>query len=310
MARTPTSPPPSESQAGAPPIPPSPPKPLPDRFATGHDFLVASGAVDERLFGAIVREVTSKKTEDKIVLFLTTYGGLANAAYRIGSFLPSIYDEVTLVATSLCKSAGTLVACAAKSLVVFPFGELGPLDVQLLKRDELFERRSGLITNYALKELQQHTFNLFEHFMLSIKARGDSISFKMASEIAAKIASDIMEDVYAHINVDAIGEDARNLAVASEYCTRLNKRYGNLKEGSITRLVHGYPSHDFVIDYQEALTLFQRVERSTDTLFKILAAYGTDLISPRSPSVVQMVTVPSPDASSISPASGTPREAK
>src|SRR5690606_19074634 len=89
----------------------------------------------------------------------------------------------------------------------------------------------------------------------------------------------------------AIGEDARNLAVAIEYSTRLNRRFGNLREDGIYRLVHGYPSHDFVIDLQEALTLFQRVERPTDTLFEILRQRGTDLTTPRSPSVVQMVSL-------------------
>ena len=261
----------------------------PDPYADGWDFIIASGPVDERLFGLIVEEVTSKKEASKVALYLTTYGGLANAAYRIGRVLQAVYLDVTLVVPSLCKSAGTLVASSANTIVIFPFGELGPLDVQLLKRDELFERRSGLITNYALEELQKHTFELFEHFMLSIKSRGDAISFKMASEIAAKMASDIMNNVYSHINVDAIGEDARNLRVAIEYCQRLNKQFANLKKNSIRALVHGYPSHDFVIDREEALTLFERVGRPTETLMNVFKVHATDLMTPRSNPIAQMV---------------------
>lgn len=263
-----------------------------DRFADDCDILLANGPVDERLYSGIIREITSQSELSRtLVLCLVTYGGVANDGYRIGKLVQSVYDDVAIFIPSFCKSAGTLIACSGNSLVMTPFGELGPLDVQILKRDELFERRSGLITKHALEELKGHSFELFQHFMLQIKARGVSISFKMASEIAAKITSDIMEDVYSQINVDAIGEDARNLAVASEYCERLDKRFNNLKSECVQRLVHGYVSHDFVIDMEEAETLFNRVERPTKTLYRLLQERQKEMMVPRSGEpIVKMLT--------------------
>ena len=38
-----------------------------------------------------------------------------------------------------CKSAGTLLLIGATSLIISDRGELGPLDVQLSKPDEIFE---------------------------------------------------------------------------------------------------------------------------------------------------------------------------
>lgn len=270
-------------------------KPLPsDKYAAGHDFLLANGSVDERLFSGILQAITDQQEprNKSLVLILVTYGGVANDAYRIGKSLQHMYGDVSVFIPSFCKSAGTLIACSANTLVMNPFSELGPLDVQLLKRDELFERRSGLITSYALDELKVHSFELFEHFMLSIKNRGGSISFKMASEIAAKITADIMDNVYSHINVESIGEDARNLRVASEYCKRLDRKYNNLKNGGIEKLVHGYVSHDFVIDFEEARTLFNRVELPTATLFKIFGDNSRDMMVPLSNGrVVKMLTL-------------------
>jgi hypothetical protein len=171
-----------------------------------------------------------------------------------------------------------------------PFGELGPLDVQVLKKDELFERRSGLLTTYALKELKDTSFELFEHFMLNIKRRGGAISFKMASEIAGKITADIMDNVYEQVNVEAIGEDTRNLKVASEYCSRLDRRFQNIKMRGIESLVHGYVSHDFVIDFEDAQTLFKRVERPTASLQRMLSSNLDDMVVPRKSAFVKMLT--------------------
>jgi hypothetical protein len=254
-----------------------------DRFASGHDILLVNGTVDERLFSGIIRELSSQADSENqsLLLVLVTYGGVANDAYRIGRALQYRYNDISVFVPSFCKSAGTLIACSANVLLMAPFAELGPLDVQLLKRDELFERRSGLITGYALDELKEHTFELFEHFMLGIKSRGGSISFKMASEIAAKITSDIMDNVYSHINVESIGEDARNLRVASEYCTRLDKKFGNLQSDGINKLVHGYVSHDFVIDFEEAGSLFRRVEQPTRSVVELFQKNAREMTVPR-----------------------------
>lgn len=159
-----------------------------------------------------------------------------------------------------------------------PFGELGPLDVQLYRKDDIFEIRSGLVTNFALEELKAQSFHLFEHFMLGIKRRGRSISFKLAADIASKASADIMANVYRSIDIDDIGDDMMNLRVATEYCERLNRRFGNLKRGSSTKLVHSYPSHDFVIDRDEASTLFERVEVPDATLISLLSSNQREMM--------------------------------
>ena len=261
-----------------------------DRFASGYDVILANGDIDHRLFAGIVREISTKK-KNNVVLCLVTYGGVANDAYRIGRALQISYDDFAIFIPSFCKSAGTLVACAANSIIMAPFGELGPLDVQILKKDELFDRRSGLITTYALAELKKISFEIFEHFMLNIKRRGQTISFKMASEIAAKVTSDIMENVYEQVNVDAIGEDTRNLLVASEYCKRLNKKFQNTTDLGIHKLVHGYLSHDFVIDFEDAAEIFKRVEIMSSTLSNLMQHYPREMMVPSSDGpIVKMLT--------------------
>lgn len=266
--------------------------PAPDRFASGYDFILANGPVDRDMFNRLLATVNGRPRNTSAVLFLVTYGGLANFGYRIGRTLQNFYDEVVVFVPSVCKSAGTLIVCAANELVMSPFGEIGPLDVQLLKRDELFERRSGLLTSYALAELKIHSFEVFEHFLLNIKARGGSISLRMAAEVASEITTGIMKHAYENINIESLGEDARNLAVATEYGDRLDQRFRNLRQGAIQQLVHDYPSHDFIIDVEEARTLFERVSRPTGVLMQLFAQNVGDMMLPRdSDTLVKVLTL-------------------
>jgi hypothetical protein len=279
----------SESESPKKPQPPDGEETIsnPDKFASGYDFLLVNSSMQGLLYPRVMRSVLGGRKNSKLVLCLITYGGSADVAYRIGRYLQSVYDEITVFIPSMCKSAGTLLATAAHSIVMTPFGELGPLDVQLRQRAEIFGRRSGLITRAAISDLKNHTFELFEHFMLEITGRG-SISFKTAAEIAARTSAEIMGRIYEQINPDLLGQDFRDLNVATEYCERLNGKFENIQvdvhdpeSNGIKRLVHGYPSHDFVIDFEEAKEIFQRVELPSDLLYAILQDERTGTIVPR-----------------------------
>ncbi len=242
-----------------------------DRFANGYDFLLINHEIDGELFADVLGCVTAKKQNDKVIVVLVTYGGSANVAYRVGRFLQTMYEEVVVFIPSLCKSAGTLLVAAAHCVIIIGFGELGPLDVQLSKRDEIWGRRSGLTTRSALEDLKNYSFELFEHFMFSIigNSRG-SVSFRLAADIAAKATSQMMSSIYEQINPEALGQDFMDLSVAEKYCERLNKKSSNLKPGAIHRLVYDYPSHDFVIDFEEAKEIFHNVELPTETILTLL----------------------------------------
>ena len=265
-----------------------------DRFASGYDFLLINSAMSEAAFGDVLKATgNGNKKNKKLVLTVATLGGLANPAYRIGRYLQSLYEELTAFVPSLCKSAGTLLATSAHNLVISPFGEIGPLDVQLPQKDEIFGRRSGLTTRTAIKDLHTHAFELFETFMLQIVGASDgNISFKLAAEVAARVTGNYMAKLYEQINPDALAQDYRDLNVATEYCKRLNRYADNISEDSITRFVNEYPTHDFVIDLEEAKTLFKRVELPTRTLYMLMRKEVELFMRPTFPSpVVKMLSL-------------------
>lgn len=156
-----------------------------------------------------------------------------------------------------------------------PFSELGPLDVQLLERDEIFARKSGLLTHSALEALKHETFDFYEWFLLNIKARsGDNISFPLASEVAADVTSEIMTAIAGQLSPTVLGSDYRDLRVAVEYGVRLASMSGNIDNSAIQQLTENYPSHDFIIDIHEARTLFRSVDEAGDNLYRLLTFIG------------------------------------
>ena len=115
-----------------------------------------------------------------------------------------------------------------------------------------------------------------------VKSSGGAVTFKLAAEISAKISSEVMSRVYEQVNPDALGQDFRDLSVATKYCELLHKRSRNLRPGAIKRLVHDYPSHDFVIDAEEAKEIFERLEPPSAALYHLMAQRAADIFIPKS----------------------------
>jgi hypothetical protein len=243
--------------------------------ACSADVFVYAGPIDQSGFRKLFEAVAASEpgeARNNCILIVKTYGGLAQSAYQIAKLLNGLYEKFTVYVPAECKSAGTLVCLGAHELIMDVFSELGPLDVQLLAKDEIGSRKSGLQVSSALEALSNEAFKLYSKTMLGIIASSDSqISFRLASEIASKMTTELLVPVFAQIDPDVIGSDFRDLQIATEYGVRLSKVGRNCKEGAINKLVEGYPSHDFIIDYDEAVELFQRVTRPSQELNDLAA---------------------------------------
>src|SRR5690606_3014909 len=118
-----------------------------------------------------------------VCLVLITYGGDPDAAYRIARASNHHFKEVEILIPDICKSAGTLLCVGAKRLIFGDRGELGPLDIQLSKPDELHESMSGLDIIQAINALQNQVLDSFRTYLVDIRL-GSRIRTKTAAEIA------------------------------------------------------------------------------------------------------------------------------
>jgi hypothetical protein len=173
------------------------------------------------------------------------------------------YKKLILYIYGVCKSAGTLVSIGADEIILSDFGEFGPLDIQLGKKDELFETISGLNITQALTSLNTRAQDVFRSTLIELKSgsRGQ-LSTKLAAEIASHLAAGLYEKIYAQIDPAHLGSIERSIHIASDYGVRL--KTNNVKRGTIDKLVNGYSSHNFVIDIEEAKLLFEIVRMPND----------------------------------------------
>lgn len=256
------------------------------------DVYLYSGPINELGYGGVVKALFHE--QDSAILVLATQGGLANSAYRIARLFQSFYTKFSVLVPSYCKSAGTLITLGAHRLIMTQFAELGPLDVQLSKRDELWEQRSGLLLRSSLTTLNERADDLFSKMLISIKSNSKgAVRFKLASELAADLARGLLSPIYGQISPEGLGEDYQELMVAYEYGKRLASVGGLVSEDAINRLVHEYPSHDFVIDQLEAKELFYKVESPTAEMYALIANLGTLAYAPhRKISTVEPLSKP------------------
>src|SRR5437868_3425052 len=92
------------------------------------------------LSDACVKNAPQKRKN--AILFLVTNGGDPDAGFRIARALSHYYGSFKIMIPMECKSAGTLVCIGASELILGDRSELGPLDIQVRKRDELFDHGS------------------------------------------------------------------------------------------------------------------------------------------------------------------------
>ena len=254
---------------------------------------VYSGRIDPRGYGALLETMElseEQRFRPNSLLFLTTHGGYASQAYRIARLFQNTTNNFYLCVPAQCKSAGTLIALGANQIFLSPAAELGPLDVQLDRRDEIGERRSGMVVRTALEGLADETFSVFERAMLGIKIGSrQAISFDVASRVAATIATGVMAPVYAQIDPELLGSDLRDLAEAKSYGERLVKYGGNATREAVRQLVEDYPTHEFIIDREEATSIFKKVPDLPEEVNNIMMALGDLVYSVQSPHYVRRV---------------------
>ena len=208
------------------------------------------------LSSAIESRIAEGKKADKACLILVTLGGDPHAAFRIARALRHHYSHLDVLIPDICKSAGTIICIAANRLIFGDRGEIGPLDVQIPKTDEFFERMSGLDLIQALDDLRDQMLESFRESFLYIPG-GTRLRTKIATELAKEFISPIM----AQIDPVTLGQHQRALQIASDYGNRLNNMSQSMQPGALGMLVANYPDHGFVIDRKEAKKLFKKVDK-------------------------------------------------
>ena len=228
------------------------------------DIYLYNGPISRGYDLSCILEIAKHAGRKNALLLLVTTGGDPDAAYKISRYLQDKYEQFTVLVSGLCKSAGTLIALGAHELSFMPFGELGPLDIQLGKVDKFDSPQSGLAIQEALDTLESRARKSFDTIIADyMQDNGGLLSFPAASQSASDFVMRLYAPILARIDPEEVGERSRSMRIAHEYGKRLALGSQNLKNETLSTLAEKYPSHSFVIDRREAENLFYRVRAAS-----------------------------------------------
>lgn len=231
------------------------------------DVITYSGEINRQGYESLC-EVLRRKNAENALLFLATPGGDPHAGFRIARALQHTYGSFEAVIPGACKSAGTLVVVGANKLYMDDMSELGPLDIQVKKSDEVIGRNSGLDVLQAVSYLQTNAMSAFRSYLLELTSQA-GLSTRVASDIASRLTTGLYEPVFAQVDPMRLAEMQRAMEIAFAYGRLLNERSNNLRPDGLEKLVTGYPAHAFVIDRKEAKSIFVAVEKPEGNLLNI-----------------------------------------
>lgn len=244
------------------------PQPEPDAPPPQRDVILYNAPITYNGYYKLLDICRTTKSE-RVLLLLTTTGGDPHAGYRIARCLSDTYEHVTAYITSFCKSAGTLAVFGADEIVIGDSGELGPLDVQIRKKDELLERWSGNDLAQGLLQAMQHSLKAYRETFMEI-CMGAGLSAAIGADAAANVVTGLFGRIFEQIDPSRLGEIARANQISLAYGTRLiGAQNQDLEQAvemqtTLRRLVFEYPAHGFVIDRAEAEGLFSNVRGPTE----------------------------------------------
>ena len=117
-------------------------------------------------------------------------------------------------------------------------------------------------------------------FSLKVSTVGQ-VTLKTALETATALTKGLYGPLFGQVDPSWLAEDERSKRIVEEYGKRLQSRSGNLRDGALEELVAKYPSHQFVIDRDEASErLFKNVVAPEPAVQQLVDALGELAVDP------------------------------
>ena len=230
---------------------------------------------------------------EEIDLVVHSGGGDIDVAYQVIELLRhhTVANGVRINACvpRYAKSAATLLCLGADKITVHEIAQLGPLDTQIYEKKLGGEGEmiSALTPFESLEFIKQFSLDFLDSAVPRFLNRSP-MSPAECIDLSTKLVKIMVDPLLNKVDVEKLGDYSRALRICEEYGERLLRRHSHFKEDERTellrKLVHEYPSHGFVIDYNELIALGFDVElfpdyeqdKAVDTLHRVTSEFVTD----------------------------------
>jgi hypothetical protein len=202
-------------------------------------------------------------------LSVVTSEGNARDAFRIGDMMQRRTSELMIHVPGVCRSAGTLLACAGYRVVFGMDAEFGPLSVGTTKQNEPGVWRDARRNQLALEGLCNQAVELQASMAQTIVSRyRGAVGYSEAAQLAGNMLNGIMNPLVSQLNIGEMADDYIELRAAEEYALQLARgNGGNIDAEGIKRLIYGFPSSDFALDaFEDQHSWFRRMDLAWEAL--------------------------------------------
>jgi hypothetical protein len=204
---------------------------------------------------ALEDEVKEPRDEVEIDVWLESPGGSADAAYKLALMLRHAAKLIRIIVPDYAKSAATLLTLAGHEIFMAPGAELGPLDMQLYDEGNMLQYTSALNIAKAADDLAFDAVELSihggAHFLYTTR-----LSRVQTMTAMLKFASEFYAPLVSQLDPKVVYDAKQALRSAKNYAKDIMAETCGVTATSMAaRLVENYPTHGFVISYQEAQKL-------------------------------------------------------
>jgi hypothetical protein len=204
---------------------------------------------------AIEDTVDRPRDEVEVDVWLESPGGDANAAYKLALILRDAAAHVRVVVPDYAKSAATLLTLAGDEIYLAPGAEMGPLDAQMPEEGSLAGVISALNIARAADEVARDAVDL------AVQGGADllqitGLSRAQTIDAMLRFSAEFSEPLVRQLDPKIVHHAKQMLRVTARYAEHLLAMTGCSRAGQIAnRLVENFPTHGYVIAYDEARQL-------------------------------------------------------
>jgi len=205
-------------------------------------------------------------------------GGHPEIAYQAMKFFKRRFRMVNIIVPLSAKSAATLMCLGADRIFMGEMADLGPVDIQIDDPVNHGDKGFSPIDEFKSMEfLREQALEWMDFYAMTMNRRY-GMAIKEALKDAIPLVNGLMKPIFEQIDPIEMGSNRRAVAIGEEYARRMLALTDNDNAAKIVkRLVWGYPSHAFCIDFEEAKSIGLPVERLPEQLDQKLSDAIFDL---------------------------------
>jgi len=215
-----------------------------------------SGLIGGRNITPIRREIEDQvelpREQVEIDVWLESPGGDANAAYKLALMLRHAASRVRVVVPDYAKSAATLLALAGDEIFLAPGAELGPLDAQMPEEGSYSGYISALNIARAADEVAREALGMAVEGGADLLAI-TGLSRAQTLEVVLKFSAEFSKPLVRQLDPRLVHHSKQMLLVTAKYAEHLLMLTEHRQPAQVAHsLVENFPTHGYVIAYQEA----------------------------------------------------------